>query len=145
MLVEAGLPTRIFVVDDHAQFRQFISSRLQQQVHLTVIGEADNGLIAVQQAEALQPDVILLDIGLPGLNGIEAARRIGEVASNAKIIFVTQESSPEVVREALALGACGYVVKAQAGTEILGAVAAVLRGDRFVSSGLDGHGDPGRG
>jgi two-component system, NarL family, response regulator NreC len=91
----------------------------------------------------LQPDVILLDIGLPGMIGIEAARQIGQVASNVRIIFLTQESSPEVVREAFALGAWGYVIKAQAEAELLAALEAVSQGTRFVSSGLDGHGNPG--
>lgn len=142
MLERTNLPARILVVDDHAQFRQFVSSTLEEQTHLTVIGQVEDGRDAVQQAEALQPDVILLDIRLPSLNGVEAARQIGQVASEARIIFLTQESSPEVVSEALALGACGYVVKAQAGTDLLAAVDSVLRGNRFVSSSLDGHGQP---
>ena len=98
-------------------------------------------LQAVQQAEILQPDLILLDIGLPGLNGIEAARRIGELAPNARIIFLTQESSADVVREAFSLGAWGYVTKVQAGQELLIAVESVMQSKQFRSSGLDGHGD----
>jgi DNA-binding NarL/FixJ family response regulator len=145
MLVEPNPPTRILVVDDHTQFRQFISSMLQEQSNLKVIGEAEDGLDAVQQAQALQPDLILLDIGLPSLNGIEAARQIGQLASKARIIFLTQESSPEVVREALALGAWGYVVKAHAGSDLLAAVDAVSHGKRFVTNGFDGHGNRGVG
>jgi DNA-binding NarL/FixJ family response regulator len=87
----------------------------------------------------LQPDVILLDIGLPLLNGIEAARQLAKVGSAARIIFLTQESSAEVVHEALALGAWGYVIKAQAGNELIAAVEAVAQGGTFVSCGLNGN------
>jgi DNA-binding NarL/FixJ family response regulator len=76
----------------------------------------------------------LLDIGLPSLNGIDAARRILTLLPESKIVFVSQESSTEVVREALGLGALGYVVKVHAGTELLASVEAVLQGKRFVSS-----------
>jgi len=112
---------------------------LRQHANLQIICEEKDGLQAVQQAQALQPDLILLDIGLPGLNGIQAARRIREVASSSKIIFLTQESAPEVVEEALASGAHGYVVKTQAGSELLTALETVLRGSRFVGCGLNAH------
>jgi DNA-binding NarL/FixJ family response regulator len=138
----AGAPVRILVVDDHKPFRRFVSSTLHEQTNLEVIGEAQDGLDAVHQAEALQPDLILLDIGLPRLNGIEAARRIGDLAPNARIIFLTLDSSADVVQGALSLGAWGYVVKTQAGQELLMAVESVRQGKQFVSSGLDGHGDP---
>ena len=138
VLVQLTAPIRILVVDDFEPFRRSICSMIRQRPDLTVLAEAQDGLEAVRQAGLLQPDLILLDIGLPLLNGIEAARQILKVASTARIIFLTQESSAEVVHEALALGAWGYVIKAQAGTEILAAVAAVARGTTFVSSGLDG-------
>lgn len=105
-----------------------------------MIGEGQDGLEAVHQAEALQPDLILLDVGMPGLNGIEAARRIGELVPNARIIFLTQESSADVVREAFSLGAWGYVIKVQAGQELLIAVESVMQNKQFRSSVLDGHG-----
>jgi len=87
----------------------------------------------------MQPDLILLDIGLPKLNGIEAARRIRELAPQSKILFVSQESSVEVVQTVLTLGASGYVVKMDAGSELLTAVHAVLRGERFVGNRFAGH------
>jgi DNA-binding NarL/FixJ family response regulator len=90
-------------------------------------------LVAVQKAEELNPDLILLDIGLPGLNGIEAGRQIRKLVPNAKIIFLTQESSDDVVQEALGLGAQGYVVKTRAGSDLLPAVEAVLEGKVYVS------------
>lgn len=77
-----------------------------------------------------------MDIGLPRLNGLEAARRIRELHPSSKIVFLTQESDMEVVQEALRIGACGFVAKGQAGAELLGGLELVLRGDVFVSSGL---------
>jgi CheY-like chemotaxis protein len=106
---------------------------------LQIVGETSDGLEAVYKAEELQPDLIVLDIGLPTLNGIEAARRIREVSPESRILFISQESSADLVQEALALGALGYVVKAHAGSELLAAVGAVLEGRQFISSGLSGH------
>jgi len=139
MLVQLTAPIRILVVDDFEPYRRSICSMIQQRSDLTLLAEAQNGLEAVRQAEMLQPDMILLDIGLPVLNGIEAARQITKVASTARIIFLTQESSPEIVDEALALGACAYVNKTQAGTDLLPAVEAVAEGGTFVSTGLNGN------
>jgi DNA-binding NarL/FixJ family response regulator len=130
---------RVLVVDDHEAFRRFICSTLENKPELEIVAEAADGLEAVQKAEELQPDLIVLDIGLPGLNGIEAARRIRKISANSKIIFVSLESSTDVVQEALDLGASGYVAKAQAGNELLAAVGEVLGGRRFLSSGLSGH------
>jgi DNA-binding NarL/FixJ family response regulator len=130
---------RVLVVDDYEPWRRFVLTTLQKQPELQVIGEASDGLEAVQKAEELQPDLIVLDIGLPTLNGIEAARRIRKLSPESKILFISQESSVDVVQETLALGALGYVVKAHAGRELLAAVEAVLEGRLFVSSGLSGH------
>jgi DNA-binding NarL/FixJ family response regulator len=127
---------RVLVVDDYEPFRRFICSALGKRSDLRVIGEAADGLDAVRKAEELKPDLIVLDIGLPTLNGIEAARRIRQLAPESKIVFLSQESSADVVQEALHLGALGYVVKAHAGTELLAAVEAVLQGEQFVSAGL---------
>jgi DNA-binding NarL/FixJ family response regulator len=129
-------PVRILVVDDSEPFRQFTCSVLGKSAELQIIAEASDGLEAVRKSEILQPDLIILDIGLPGLNGIEAARRICKLALKAKIIFLSQESSPDVVREALSSGAMGYVVKAKAGSDLLMAVEEVVQGKRFVSTGL---------
>jgi CheY-like chemotaxis protein len=121
-------------VEDFAPYRRFISSTLAGIRDLQVIGEVSDGLEAVQKAEELKPDLILLDIGLPSLNGIEAARCIRKLSPNSKIIFVSQESSTDVLQTALDLGAMGYVVKARAGSELFAAVEAVLSGKTFVSS-----------
>jgi DNA-binding NarL/FixJ family response regulator len=93
-----------------------------------------------QIAQQLQPDLILLDIGLPTLNGIEAARRIREVSPKSRILFVSENRSPEIADEAFRTGACGYVVKAAATSELLPAVEAVLQDKRFVSVSLTGPG-----
>jgi DNA-binding NarL/FixJ family response regulator len=130
---------RVLVVEDHEHFRRFICSTLEKAPELQVVGIVSDGPAAVQKAEELQPDLILLDIGLPTLNGIEAARRIRKLSPQSKILFVSQESSADVVKEALATGARGYVVKTDAGKELLTAVDAVLRGEQFVGSRFAGH------
>jgi DNA-binding NarL/FixJ family response regulator len=132
---------QILVVEDFEPYRTFVTSLLGEQPGLRVICEVGDGLQAVERARELNPDLILLDIGLPGLSGIEAARQILRVIPQSKIIFLTQETSAEVVHAALNLGACGYVVKSKAGSDLLAAIEAVLKGGRFVSNGLDGH-DP---
>jgi DNA-binding NarL/FixJ family response regulator len=127
-------PIRILVVEDFVPFRQFILSTLASMRDLQVIGEVSDGLEAVPKAVELQPELILLDIGLPGLNGIEAARQMRSLVPESKIIFLTQESSADVVQEALSLGARAYVVKTRAADELLAAVEAVLSGKMFVSA-----------
>lgn len=130
---------RVLIVEDHEPFRRFVCSMLEKRTELQVIGEALDGLEAVRKAEELQPDLILLDVGLPTLNGIEAARRIRKLSSESKILFVSQESSADVVQEALRAGARGYVVKTDAGSELVEAVSTVLRGDQFVGNRFAGH------
>src|SRR5947199_390585 len=129
-----AVPIRVLVVEDFAPFRQFILSTLASRRDLQVIGEVSDGLEAVQKAVELQPDLVLLDIGLPSLNGIEAARQIRKLLPESEIIFLTQESSAEVMQEAFSLGARSYIVKAKAGSELLTAVEAGLLGKTFVSS-----------
>ena len=128
---------KILVVEDYERFRRFVCSLLQQRSDFQVI-EASDGLEAVQKAEALQPDLILLDIGLPTLNGIEAAKRISQVVHGSKVIFLTVESNAEVAKVALGNGAPAYVLKSDAATELLQAIDAVVRGEMFVSSRLIG-------
>ena len=129
-------PVRILVVEDFAPFLQVVRSTLAERPDVQVISEVADGLEGVQKAELLGPDLVLLDIGLPTLNGIEAARQIRKRAPQSKIIFLSQESSPEVVQEALNLGAWGYVEKTRAASDLLAAVNAVLDCRQFVSFGL---------
>ena len=119
---------RVLVVDDYEPFRRFVRSTLGKRPELQIVRGASDGLEAVRAFEELQPDLIILDIGLPTLNGIEAARRIRTLSAESKILFVSQESSWDVVQEALRSGALGYVVKAHAASELLAAVDAVCRG-----------------
>jgi len=123
-------------VDDFEPWRQMVCSILSKNPTLQVIGEASDGLEAVHKAEELRPDMIVLDLGLPTLNGIQAARQIRELAPEAKILFLSQESDPDVVQGAFGAGARGYVLKARAETDLLAAVEAILEGKQFVSSGL---------
>ncbi len=110
---------------------------LQVRPELLVICEAADGSEAVRKAEELKPDLILLDIGLPKLNGIEAARQIRELVPESKILVLSQESLAIVAQEVLRLGVSGYVVKSHAGRELLPAIEAVLQGRQFVSAGLE--------
>ena len=130
----ASSSIRVLVVEDFPSFRLFLASKLQQQPELQVICEVGDGLEGVKKAQELQPDLVLLDIGLPKLNGIEVARRIRKLSPNSAILFVTQEMSTAVVEAGLATGAGGYVVKMDAEGELLTAINAVLRGETFVSS-----------
>jgi DNA-binding NarL/FixJ family response regulator len=127
---------RVLVVEDFDQFRRLICSMLGKMPGLRIVGEASDGLEAVREAEKLQPDVVLLDIGLPTLNGMEAARQIRALSPQSKIIFVTQESDPGIVEGALNLGAKGYVAKTRTAIDLPAAVDSVLGGGEFVSGGL---------
>jgi len=127
---------RVLVVEDNEPFRLFVCSTLSKATELRIIGEVSDGLEAVRKADELQPDLILLDVGLPTLNGIEAARRIRKLSPESKILFVTAESDAEVVQEAFSLGGSGYIGKSNIGVELLAAVQAVCQGMRFIGAGL---------
>jgi CheY-like chemotaxis protein len=124
---------KTLVVDDGEGFRRFLCSTLMATTECEIVGEASDGLQAVNQAEKLQPDLILLDLGLPTLNGIQAARRIRQLSPNSKILFVSQNSSPEIAEGALKVGALGYLVKSDM-TELTSAISTVLTGVQFISS-----------
>jgi DNA-binding NarL/FixJ family response regulator len=132
----ASSPARVLVVEDYKPFRRFVESLLRTRPGLQLICEVSDGLEAVQMAEELKPDLILLDIGLPSLNGIEVARRILEHSPNSTILFISDNHSLDIVKEALLTGARGYLVKSDAGRQLLLAIEAVLQGKRFVSASL---------
>jgi DNA-binding NarL/FixJ family response regulator len=123
---------RIFIVDDSGPWRRAICSMLQEYKDMEVICEGSDGLQAVEKSAALQPDVVLLDIGLPNLNGLEAARQIRKVSPHSRIIFLTSHNDPDLVDEALRIGASGFVIKADAASDLLSALSAVMRNQRFV-------------
>jgi DNA-binding NarL/FixJ family response regulator len=129
----------ILLVDDFEPWRRFVSSILNHESQLRIVCEAADGMDAVKKSEELGPDLVLLDLGLPTLNGIEAARQIRRLSPKTRILFVSQESSVDIVQEALSLGAWGYVVKSDAQMELLPAINAVLGGQKFVGSRFAGH------
>jgi len=129
----------VLLVDDFVQFRAAVSALLTKKPELQIVAEASDGIEAVEKSRQLQPDVILLDIGLPKLNGIAAAQQIREVAPQSRIIFVTQETSADIMKEAIGSGGTGYVVKAKVESELLKAIDLVLEGKQFIGSGLSGN------
>lgn len=133
---------RIFVVDDFEPFRRFICETLRARPGFEVVGETSDGLEAALMANELRPDLVILDIGLPRLNGIEVAAQIRESCPATKILFVSQESSTDIVRRTFAVGANGYVIKTEASCDLLKAVDEVLKRGQFVSSKLSGFADP---
>src|SRR5215472_7005556 len=124
----------ILLVEDFGDFRRFVCSLLQPKAEYH-IKQASDGLEAVQKAEEIQPGLILLDISLPSLNGIEVARRVRKLAPTAKILFLSVESDADLVNEALSLGA-GYIHKPRTSRDLLPAIETVLGGEQFVSDGL---------
>ena len=127
---------RVLVVDDFSAWKDFIVQQLEQQSDVSVVGMASDGLEAIQKAEQLQPDLILLDVGLRTLNGIEAARQIRKCVPAARILFLSSNFDDDVVRGALCAGGDGYVLKQDAGAALVPAMQAVLRGEQFVSGSL---------
>lgn len=128
-------PVRTLIVEDYEEFRNFLRLTLQKEAQYVVIGEAVDGMQAVQKAEELQPDLILLDLSLPKLNGMEALRRIRKLSPHSKLVILSQDFSPDVVRGALRLGAVGYLLKSDANNLAL-ALDAVVQGTVFVSPRL---------
>ena len=130
---------RILVADDFPPWLRFVSSLiLPKMPEWHIVCEVSDGVEAVKRAEELKPDIILMDVGLPKLNGIEAAEQISKTTPSSRILFLSAFDSPDVVEGALKTGASGYVVKLDAANELLGAVEAVLQGKRFISSRLKG-------
>jgi DNA-binding NarL/FixJ family response regulator len=123
------------VVEDLENFRRFLCTTLEEKTPCVVIGEASDGLEAVKKAEELQPDLVLLDLGLPKLNGMEVARRIRQLAPNSKILIVSQDSGVQVVLGAMRLGVRGYLCKSDVDELSIG-VEALVNGAQFVSSRL---------
>lgn len=124
---------RLLVVDDHAIVRRAICSLLSLDPTLDVICETASGEEAVEKAGELHPDVVLLDIGLPKISGIEAARQIQKASPKSQIIFLSQHDSLNMAKEAMKVGGHGYVTKIDAAAELLTAIHSVREGTRFVS------------
>ncbi len=127
---------RLLIVDDYEPWCQFVRSVLSRKTNLHIVGEVADGVEAVQRAAELRPDLVLLDIGLPRLNGIDASHQIHHAVPEAKILFASQNHDRDVVRAALSNGAKGYLLKSDGEIELLSAIEAVIRGEKFVSQGL---------
>jgi len=133
-------PIRVLLVDDHEIARKGIRSVLATDAGLDVVSEAVDGEDAVKRTEELRPDIILLDITLPGISGIQAARQIRVISPDSRIIFLSQHDSIQIAKDALSVGAQGYVVKSDAGRDLLKAIQAVQQGETFVSRTLMARG-----
>lgn len=125
--------TRILLVDDHTVVRKGIRMILSAQPDLEVVAEAKNGLEAVTEAERTQPDVVIMDVNMEGLNGIEGARRVAEVSPRSRVLALSMHRDAVYVREMLRAGAKGYLVKDADDDALLDAVRAVARGDAYLS------------
>ena len=124
---------RVLVVDDFEDWRKFVLSVLKQESGFDIVGEAEDGLKAIQLAEKLKPCVVVLDVSLPGINGVEACRWIGKVTPDTRIVFLSEHSDREIVKAALNAGAVAYVAKSDAASDLLAAIHAVARGERYLS------------
>ena len=124
---------RILLVDDHPIVRQGLKTLLEGHSGWEVIGEASDGAEAVEKAKDLNPDVMVLDVTMPKMNGIEACRVIKQKSPELEVLFVTQHDSPQMMREALAAGARGYVVKSNLARDLVEAVEAVSQHREFTA------------
>ena len=129
---------RILVVDDFAPFRSYARRLLEGRSEWRIIGEAGDGDTALRMATELRPDLILLDIGLPRLNGIEVAKQLATAIPSCRIVFVTSNCALDVVQKAFDLGAMAYVVKWNADRDLLPAIRQAIEGRRFISERISG-------
>lgn len=128
--------TRILLVDDFVPWQHLVLRLLESETDLQIISTAVDGTEAIQKAEELQPDLILMDLCLPGMDGIEATRQIRIVSSGSKVLFLTDHSEPDIVQAAFDVGASGYVLKSDFSADLIPGVRAVLLGQKFVSRSL---------
>jgi len=129
------MPTRIVLADDHVLVRQGLKSLLERE-HFQVMAEASDGQDAVRLAEAHQPDIAILDISMPTLNGIDAARGLSRSAPKTKVILLTQHEEEQYIHEALEAGVKGYVLKSQVANDLIQAIRQVGRGEFYLSPGI---------
>lgn len=127
---------RLFLADDHTIVRQGLAKLLDAEPDIEVIGEAENGREAVKKVEALQPEVVIMDISMPLLNGIEATRHIKKVAPQTRIIILSMHAHDRYISELLRLGASGYLLKDATGQDIIQAIHAVMQGGTYLSPSI---------
>ena len=130
--------TKILLADDHTIVRQGLKLIISSHADLQVIGEAANGREVLELAEKLKPDVILMDVAMPELNGIEATRRLREVSPRTKVLVLSMHKEAVYVREILKAGARGYILKDAIDTELISAIQSVARGDGYISPAISG-------
>ena len=130
--------SQILVVDDYEPWRHKICSLLETKPEFRIVAECWNGADAVRRAGELKPNLITMDVGIPELNGIEAAVRVSEVSPSSKILFISENIEPEIVSAAIDAGASGYLRKIRVGTELLPAVSSIIRGGCFFSPHMEG-------
>jgi DNA-binding NarL/FixJ family response regulator len=130
---------KIIVVDDHAVIRRGVQGILRAFPEWELCGEAENGQDAISLAEAIKPEIIIMDVSMPGLNGLEATRIIHNILPNIKILLLTLHSSSELVRSAFRAGARGYVLKSDAEQELVRALNVLAGDGTYVSPGIDQH------
>lgn len=139
---------RVIVIDDHALVRELVSRLIDEESGLRVVGTFADGSEAVRFAARDEPHVAILDVAMPGANGIDVARRLRAVSPKTRVLMLSMHANPDYVRQALAAGASGYVLKESAGAEVVAAVRTVQRGERYLSARLsapasaDSPGDP---
>jgi DNA-binding NarL/FixJ family response regulator len=129
---------QILLVDDSLPWQRFVLTHFQTETEFKVITIAPDGLEAVQKANELRPEVILMDVNLPGMNGIEAARQIRGVSPGSKILFLSMHGDPEIVQAAFDAGGSGYVLKLDFNRDLIPAIRSILLGQQFVSHSLTG-------
>ncbi len=135
------MAVRIVIVDDHAMVRDGLKLILEAEDDLTVVGMAADGRDAITRAETLRPDVIIMDIAMPQMNGIEATGIIRTSLPETRVIILSMYQTREHIHRAMQAGAQGYILKESAGTEVVKAVRAVMKGHRFFGNGLEPSSD----
>ena len=130
---------RIIVVDDHAVIRRGVQGILQAFPEWELCGEAENGQEAIKLAESVKPEIIIMDVSMPGLNGLEATRIIHNILPDTKVLLLTLHSSSELVRSAFRVGARGYVLKSDAEHELVRALNVLAGDGTYVSPSVDQH------
>src|ERR1700676_2296688 len=139
--LERRMPVRILVVDDHPIVRHGLRTLLGGRPEWEIIDEAEDGIEAVEKADRLKPDVVVLDVSMPRMDGLEACRRIRKNVLKSEVLIVTQHDSPQMMREALGAGARGYIVKSDAARDLLAALEAVSQHKPFIAQSRGQVGD----
>jgi DNA-binding NarL/FixJ family response regulator len=129
----------VLVVDDHEPWRRQLCSLIEHTGQWQIVGEAVDGIDAIAKVAAVRPDLILLDVELPSMSGLEAARRIVAADPGARILFISAHRERDIMSAALSTGACGYILKTNVARELLPAMAAIREGEQFISAALAGH------